>query len=786
MIGRGIWVLSCLFVLSVNSEASLLNNMALKVDPTEAEAQTAVISLPIPKEEAQHLYENELSTFQFNGQGVSAKPLAWWTRHELPRRALLYYSGNTSIDNSVTLSTASYEPMPKVNMPWKLSHRPFKTNPYTGYKVVLRGGTNKESMSEWDDLVLEYKGEEYVLRMGTRRDKFHESAASAGTHDWWQWLRVESLYGSADVQLFRIGGLLYNEDSFMQADLYLELFANGVGRAYAHFVNSRVIGDGWEYFGIPVIGLGSSKEATLESSLDGTKTRFDLGGMLSLDIRDSADLISEKFPGRLYPEDGLTIYQPWQDQRVSDKQMSYGKRYVTDIGDATMLRGLARTVRFTFSVSDAPPRVAQLAAPSWLHTESKELFPEKYLPTRWRLGNSPEPIAQNIAKPDAKYHGTFEGGYSDTASEGKGGLVILYGAYYAENPELIRRSIAWSYNWADIVVDHIDWSIRQLYTGYYWKTSTYSKFSDITAGWLETGDPYLLETAEHTADAYYGIIRSTWPARSMGRGILPVQDMIMLYKYTRNPVYFERAMEIIEKSITTYSDPDQFPGHNIGVGPNGIGNWVDYKAVGFAELSLARTAIDAAQTDTDLIDDADRERLLVHAERVVRYVIEALDKKGSDDPGGWQHYETGMLIVTALPLAIERGQLDLAQDLEQRIEADIKYQSGSSAGRPYHAMVGRPLYDAATVNARWVDGQVLIDPIWLPKSADGKIVEIDTPVGTIQLTMSYKESGSMFMPVGDLPVSVAIRKGTIDSRPAAMPYQPSERFMNMHNTLIEK
>jgi hypothetical protein len=751
--------------------AELLDDVPLTIDPGEVEAHTVMISLPVPKHEAEALYKGS-PDYAINGNPASAKPLAWWSRDEIPRRVLVYRASDGAIGDSARLRATPGSPAPESQKPWTVAYRPFKENPWTGYKTVLRGGTNAESMSEWDDLVLEYRGKEITLRMGTRRDKFHESAAFAGHHDWWQWVRVESLWDSADVQLFRVGGLLYNEDSFLHCDLYLELYANGVARAFAHFVNSRVIGDGWEYFGIPVIAIGSPNAVDVDNVLDGSETRFDIGGV-ALDIRDSADLIGEEHPGRLYRAEEQVVYQPWEDQRVTDKAQSYGEPFVTRIGDATMLRGLARTVRFTFSVSEAPPRVAQLVAPAWLHAEAKELFPQTYLPVRWRLGHTPPEIARNIAAPDMRYHGTFEGGYSDAASEGTGGLVMMYGSYYAEDPHLLRRGLAWSYNWADIMVDHIDWSIRQVFTGYYWKTSTYSKFADITSGWLETGDPYLLETAEHTADAYWAIIRSTWPARSMGRGILPVQDMIMLYKYTRNPVYFERALEIIEKSIVTYSDPDQFPGHNIGVGPNGIGNWVDYSIVGFAELSLARAVIDAAQTDTDLIDNAERERLLRHAESVVRYVLTALEAKGENDPGGWRHYETGMLIITALPLAIERSQQDLAATLEALLAADEEYQSSSAAGRPYHAIVGRPLYDAATLNAKWKDGTLVIDPRWLPDTADGRTAEIDTPAGTVTLKMQRKNGEWNFKTTGKTKVDVrVVRSDTGDAQPPAPAYKP--------------
>ena len=168
------------------------------------------------------------------------------------------------------------------------------------------------------------------------------------------------------------------------ATSFFELFGNGVARVSAHFVNARVIGDGWEYYGIPVIGFAPASSAKLETELDGSKTRFDLGGA-RLDITDAADMVSPKFPGRIYQADDLTIYQPWKDQRISDFQQTFHKPYVVDIGQGEIPKGTARTVRITPQSCRRPRRRWRACwPPSWLYALSGELWRGDYLPTFWR------------------------------------------------------------------------------------------------------------------------------------------------------------------------------------------------------------------------------------------------------------------------------------------------------------------------------------------------------------------------------------------------------------------
>ncbi len=605
----------------------LMAQVPLALEAEEQEAWAATISLPLPRDEAPRYWGPDgTPSASINGVPASMRPLAWWERHTLPWRVMVSVALHEPIGASPNLSLKASDSAVSpalTSSPWDVAIRPFKRIEWTGYKTVLRGGSHTESYARFDDLVLTYKGRELPIRFGSRREMFHMSAAMKDQHDWWQWAQPETLLDSADLKLVRVGGLLYNEDTFHQCDIYLELFGNGVARVSAHFVNARVISDGWEYYGIPVIGLGvESREA--EVSLDGTRNRFEFDGV-KLDVSDMAELVSPAYPGRLYVHEGMTVYQPWRDQRVSDFHKTYRQPFVTDIGEGKVPKGMARTVRFTVSLSAAPPKVAHLLAPSWLYGMSDSLWHGGYLPATWRFAQTVRGLVTNVSATDARVHGTYEGGFRGAASEGMGGACLTEGAMFTGDPRFLKPALAYIYNWADIMVDHVDWSVRQPFTGYYWKTISYFKFNDLVWGYLETGDPYLLETAEHCGNAYHAMFRSLWPIRSVGRGAWPVQGLIDLYATTRNPYYLESALDILKKAMVTYQDPNDLPGHQMGVGPNGIGNKSEPGDQGFAELVLAAMAIAVAQEDAPaVITPQDRERLYDFAERILAIVEESL------------------------------------------------------------------------------------------------------------------------------------------------------------------
>ena len=279
---------------------------------------------------------------------------------------------------------------------------------------------------------------------------------------------------------------------------------------------------------------------------------------------------------------------------------------------------------------------------------------------------------------------------------------------------------------------------------------------------METGDPYLLETAEHVANGYYAQFRAVWPTRSVGRGTWPTSGLVMLYEYTRRPYYLENALDIVHKSLATFDDPNELPGHQMGVGPNGIGNYNEPDGRGFADLVLVRTAVETLLQESDVISAEEQQATLdkaVHVMRIaldgIRYKKENLSEAKFVD---WFYYETNVMIITMLPLAQALGRPDLAAELEEWLALAEDFLKGPRSGRPQYAIIGRPYYDAATLGARWEDGALVVDPDWLPvQKAAGETATVRTPAGVVELKISKAADGSVrIKPKGKAPCPVRI------------------------------
>ena len=69
------------------------------------------------------------------------------------------------------------------------------------------------------------------------------------------------------------------------------------------------------------------------------------------------------------------------------------------------------------------------------------------------------------------------------------------------------------------------------------------------AGYLETGDPYLLNCAESLIDTAYTIDRGNWPRRSSGRDAAYIRGLTRLYDVTGQTFYLQRAGEACHRFI---------------------------------------------------------------------------------------------------------------------------------------------------------------------------------------------------------------------------------------------
>jgi len=146
--------------------------VALIPDAGAAGAWTATASYPLPRAEAEALYADGQPAYTIGGVPAAAHPVGWWERGTVPRRVVLYTAGDGPLGGELDVAVAPGGG-PGGKSPWTVTDQPFAKHQGTAYKVILRGGSHADSYSEFNDLILRYEDRELVLRMGTRRAKFH-------------------------------------------------------------------------------------------------------------------------------------------------------------------------------------------------------------------------------------------------------------------------------------------------------------------------------------------------------------------------------------------------------------------------------------------------------------------------------------------------------------------------------------------------------------------------------------------------------------------------------------
>lgn len=94
-----------------------------------------------------------------------------------------------------------------------------------------------------------------------------------------------------------------------------------------------------------------------------------------------------------------------------------------------------------------------------------------------------------------------------------------------------------------------------------------SKFRDVWAAYLETGDPWLRDTAEMAADAYWAWFRSNWPRAAIGRDAFEVGAWALLARFGATGCAPERVRAFHHMIHTVLAERGTIGGQ-MGAGPH--------------------------------------------------------------------------------------------------------------------------------------------------------------------------------------------------------------------------
>jgi hypothetical protein len=141
-------------------------------------------------------------------------------------------------------------------------------------------------------------------------------------------------------------------------------------------------------------------------------------------------------------------------------------------------------------------------------------------------------------------------------------------AYFDTDGALYDLATRNAYFTADLAVNHAHDFIHYHGDTAEWRIFSliYQRFSGIEFGYLETGDPHLLETAEAVARNYMSQHLQNWPRRGIGRDADPLAGFLVLWDYTGKEEYFDFARTMSGHIASTIDEEGGWLSGS-GVGP---------------------------------------------------------------------------------------------------------------------------------------------------------------------------------------------------------------------------
>ncbi len=300
------------------------------------------------------------------------------------------------------------------------------------------------------------------------------------------------------------------------------------------------------------------------------------------------------------------------------------------------------------------------------------------------------------------------------------------------------------YNVADIAVDHANHMFRMHGYDFGAISITINRTLGLLQGYLETGDPYLRETAEHVALASSIIDASNWPRRSYGRDAMWIRGMIALDDYLPGRGHGVRAREALRRVMQCRRPDGAYTDQGGPAGVHTAGNMILKPWMNFMVLEPMMDRLERHPADEEVAAAA-RRILDRQLEQIARddlgvpywpYEVAWGDNDGSPQWG--QPHPCGRsefwYPARAMLFAARRfhqpGFLRAWEEIYAgRMAAGAVERIRGSAG---DHMANKAIecvlwHQLRRWNARWVGGELVADPFVLP--GERLQATVETPEG---------------------------------------------------------
>ena len=518
---------------------SVVNSVGVAALDAAQGSRVVIASVPVPR--------GQQSPPRFADAASQAVPIAWYSAEHgdgpgLPRRYLVVGVTEQDAPDRLALTDAASDARQRPLPTCRIDTLEKKTTGLSGYEV--------------NELVISHAGRSLGVRLGVLKDSGPA---------WWQWLRVETLWSGPVCSAISAAGYVsvsdlksddeifdpkvYNQgpqfhvQHWLFVEVYALLFANGLVRVTARHVNNRFFDQGRDLAGfVPIIGfrpISAPAPAAFATPapLDNARRDFDLGGV-NLDLARHKGLVSAEHPGKLWQLEShgkVIAMQPYAGVEMDLGSLD-GAEWKLHASERRMWKGLARCSHFDLTFGAAPIRTRRYLPPRGWQAYCGSLWPGDTLPARgpW------EPFVERY---NTQKSAELSGRFFDASSGGDGESPYggMLQAYRTGRADLYDAAIHHAYGFADIGLDHAEWSIRiggQVRGAI---SLVLQRNLGMLAGYLETGDPYLLACAAAVADAAFATDTSNWPRRSYGRDASYIRSLTWMYEVTGERFYLRRA-----------------------------------------------------------------------------------------------------------------------------------------------------------------------------------------------------------------------------------------------------
>lgn len=618
----------------------LFNEAALTRITPPGDAGLLLCSLPLPREKIASLSLDKRSTWR--------RDLGQWPCESAgtPRRALLVAENRGTAPDTLRpgkrgKKTAGVPPTAELVLVEKSEEEAFF---WERHAVRIR----------WQDRTVDF-----VMGMKVKGEIHWWEACNLVTREESPRCRVVEAGGAiphvqtdfADMAAFKgYENPFLHRHNWLNGHLGLRLHANGVCEIFAHHINCAFFDEGLPLEdAVPVLGIrtpgGEQEAASLAGVWDGSRETLALGG-IRFDLSEPARLATPEKPGALSFQEkfGFLVWQPYLGMELFGglcPQDRMGDNYIFRAEQQIIPRGMARTLRFSFSMNPkAAPGVARYIAPNWWYGLCEELIPAALLPVFDQFEPDLDLSAQSTL--DCQFNRGFEDGsiprHGSAAQfpkvepgwEGEVGYAMFLMGWRAGRGPLILAALRSAYHFADVAVDHAAFRVRM--HGY--PPNAYSvpmeRIHVMVAAFLETGDDYLFTTARSVIDTAHWTHKNSWPRMCVGRDACFIRGQMFLYRYFGDIHYRDLARDAIKDVIDSQRPDGSYGDQGGGSGIHGWGAYITKPWMGLMASGGLMDYLDLVQPEDPRVLEAIKK----FADWLMR---ERYDHKGVMG-WGYQHY----------------------------------------------------------------------------------------------------------------------------------------------------